>query len=110
MRVFLWALYKYLVWYISFHFKLKCDYFIFDTLVTSVGEVDPCGPSLPLIITDDTPGIILSPNYPTDYPEDAYCGWFIQAKEEMRIILTILEFSTEETLVISILFKISALI
>ena len=95
---------------ISFHFKLKCDYFIFDTLVTSVGEVDPCGPSLPLIITDDTPGIILSPNYPTDYPEDAYCGWFIQAKEEMRIILTILEFSTEETLVISILSKISALI
>ena len=65
--------------------------------VTSLGDVDPCGPSLPLIISDSNPGVILSPNYPSDYPENAYCGWFIQAKEKMKIVLTILEFDTEET-------------
>ena len=67
------------------------------TIVTSVGDVDPCGSSLPLIITDDNPGIIVSPNYPSDYPENAYCGWFIQAKETTKIVLKILEFNTEET-------------
>ena len=67
------------------------------TIVESVGTVDPCGPSLPLIITDETPGIIFSPNYPSVYPDNAYCGWFLQTKEDKQIVLTILEFSTEET-------------
>ena len=87
---------------ISTHIILLC-HIKFDSksinsiTVTSLGDVDPCGPSLPLIISDSNPGVILSPNYPSDYPENAYCGWFIQAKEKMKIVLTILEFDTEET-------------
>ena len=58
--------------------------------------MDPCGSSLPMIINDKELGNILSPNYPNEYPDEAYCEWVIKAREGMIVQLTILEFDTEE--------------
>lgn len=43
-------------------------------------------------------GVIRSPNYPEDYPNNKECVWIIEAQEKHRIILKINHFELESSL------------
>ena len=60
-----------------------------------IPPVDPCNGTLEINGTLFPSGNISSPNYPSNYPNFADCRWIIQAEEGKVVILTILDFDTE---------------
>ena len=57
---------------------------------------DPCGPDKPSVIMNSPIGEITSPDYPSDYPNDADCEWHITVDPGFVIRLTFLEFDVED--------------
>ena len=55
---------------------------------------DPCG-DIPFVLSGSTTGNIQSPNYPSDYPNDADCKWVVEVDGGSVVQLTILDFNTE---------------
>ena len=58
---------------------------------------DPCDPlDQPLVITNSATGEIQSPNYPSDYANEADWQWQIQGDLGYVVQLTFLDFFTED--------------
>ena len=56
---------------------------------------DPCGIGNKLLINNSDMGEILSPNYPSNYPDNADCQWHINLSIGYVAVLTFLDFETE---------------
>ena len=62
----------------------------------SSGALDPCASELPLVLSGSSSGTIQSPNYPSDYPNDADCNWVVEVGGGVVVELTIVTFDVED--------------
>ena len=56
----------------------------------------PCGDLKPLTISGSSTGEIESPNYPSDYPNNADCQWQITVDIGSTINMTFIDFDLED--------------
>ena len=57
---------------------------------------DPCGYGKKLLINNSDTGEILSPTYPSNYPNNADCQWHINLSPGYVALLTFLDFETQQ--------------
>ena len=62
----------------------------------SSGALDPCASELPVVLSGSSSGTIQSPNYPSDYPNDADCNWVVEVGGGVVVELTIVTFDVED--------------
>ena len=62
----------------------------------SSGAHDPCASELPVVLSGSSSGTIQSPNYPSDYPNDADCNWVVEVGGGVVVELTIVTFDVED--------------
>ena len=66
------------------------------SLIAVVPVVSPCGDFKPLVVDHEITGEVLSPNYPSPYPNNADCQWHIIVDSGFVVQLTFLEFNITE--------------
>ena len=64
---------------------------IFTTINNKCGSFET-----PTIMNNSENGQVLSPNFPSTYPNDAECVWHIKVSDGMVVKITFIEFEIED--------------
>ena len=64
----------------------------------SNNEIWPCISKNVTYINEEKFGILLSPNYPNEYPENSNCSWVINVPKKSQMTLQFLIFDIEKVL------------
>lgn len=55
----------------------------------AVSTEEACGSNKPLLVTSSYQGVVQSPNYPNNYPDQLDCAWLIEIENGTRVTINI---------------------